>query len=269
LRSFVLPVAIVDKVKDDPVVYSKPTGYETVRYPLSGLLGTAKDEAATKAHNARFPDYARNVQYLNDNIATWLSGKIKVDGKWIGEVYDKFVNCLDAPNYTIFSNTTSAGAYNKAHGTRLTSLESPHNDIHLAVGGFNYPGQGDVDAVPGANGDMGENDTAGLDPIFFFHHCFIDYVFWIWQQRHSATDDFTIDTGDPGARFNYNNPPPAGMEAGDALDMKTPLDPFSESGGSDNLTTNDVVNTEKQLGYTYGPGSMLSPSRRPLRRCSR
>lgn len=255
LRSFVLPIAITDQVKDDPIVYGKPAGYETVRYPLSGLVGTEKDAAATRAHNAQFPDYARNVQYLNNNIATWLSGKIKVDDRWIGEVYSRFVSCLDAPNYTLFSNTTSASAYNKAQRTELVSIESPHNNIHLAVGGFEYPGQGSADAIPGANGDMGENDTAGLDPIFFFHHCFIDYVFWIWQRRHGATDSFTIDSADPGAHFSTGNPPPAGMEPGDTLDMNTRLDPFLKTDSQEPMTSNDVVNVQK-LGYTYGPGSL-------------
>ena len=76
--------------------------------------------------------------------------------------------------------------------------------MHLAVGGFDYPGQGDFATIPGANGDMGENDTAGLDPIFFFHHCFIDYVFWIWQRRQGATDTLAIESDDPGANSNAN-----------------------------------------------------------------
>ena len=46
-------------MKNDPVVYSKPAGYETVRYPLSGLLGTPADQAATASHNAQFPNYRR------------------------------------------------------------------------------------------------------------------------------------------------------------------------------------------------------------------
>ena len=54
--------------------------------------------------------------------------------------------------------------------------------MHLAVGGFDIPAY-DASPITGANGDMGENDTAGLDPIFFFHHCFIDYMFWTWQRR--------------------------------------------------------------------------------------
>jgi tyrosinase len=255
LRSFVLPVPLVDQVKGDPVIYSKPAGYETVRYPLSGLVGTPDDLKATQSHNGQFPSYARNVGYLNDNIMTWLGGKIKIDGNWFGEVFSSFVQCLDAPNYTLFSNTTSAGAWNEAQGTNLTPLEAPHNYMHLAVGGFDYPGQGDASAIPGANGDMGENDTAGLDPIFFFHHCFIDYVFWIWQQRQGATNALTIEAGDPGANSNAN-PPPAGIDPNTPLTLQTPLEPFRKPDGSGSFTTSDCINIESQLGYSYGPGSL-------------
>lgn len=227
-----------------------------MRYPLSGLVGTQEDRAATQLHNAQFPNYMKNVGYLNDNITTWLSGKIRIDGRWLGEIFSRFVQCLDAPNYTLFSNTTSAAASNKAHGTKLVPLESPHNSIHLAVGGFDYPGQGDFSAIPGANGDMGENDTAGLDPIFFFHHCFIDYVFWVWQRRQGATNALTIDSSDLGAQYSDANPPPAGGDPNEPLSLDTPLDPFRKPGGAEPFTTRDCVNIETQLGYTYGPGSL-------------
>ncbi|MGH7062593.1 MAG: tyrosinase family protein [Stellaceae bacterium] len=255
LRSFVLPIAIDDRVKGDTVVYSKPAGYETVRYPLSGLVGTPENLAATRSHNAQFPDHARNIVYLNDNITTWLNGKIRIDGVWRGEVLSRFVQSLDAPSYTLFSNTTSASAWQTERGPNVVSLESPHNTMHLAVGGFDYPGQGDDSAIPGANGDMGENDTAGLDPIFFFHHCFIDYVFWIWQRRNLATDAFDIDPKDPGANSNAN-PPPAGIEPNTPLTLDTPLEPFRKADGSRKFTSRDCVNIETQLGYTYGPGSL-------------
>ena len=143
----------------------------------------------------------------------------------------------------------------KRTGPNLVPVESPHNPIHLAVGGFDYPGQGDDSAIPGANGDMGENDTAGLDPIFFFHHCFIDYVFWIWQQRHAATHAFDIDPSDPGANSNAN-PPPAGIDPNTPLTLDTPLEPFRKGDGSAKFTTRDCINIESQLGYTYGPGSL-------------
>jgi len=71
--------------------------------------------------------------------------------------------------------------------------------MHLAVGGFNYPGLGDANTSDAkfalANGDMGENETASFDPIFFFHHCFIDKVFWDWQKAKNATKHFDIIAG--------------------------------------------------------------------------
>jgi tyrosinase len=56
--------------------------------------------------------------------------------------------------------------------------------MHLAVGGFTMNDESSFDPCPfvsGADGDMGENNTAGFDPIFFFHHCWIDRLFWKWQ----------------------------------------------------------------------------------------
>jgi tyrosinase len=257
LRSFVLPVDIVDQVQGDNALYSKPAGYETVRYPLSGLVGTPAAQAATTAHNALYPDYATNVGILNGNIMNWLNTLVHVGGFTVGEVYNKFVKCLDAPTYTLFSNTTSSGNWNGNNPTNLVvALESPHNNIHLAVGGFDVPGQGDFSPIDGANGDMGENDTAGLDPLFYFHHCFIDYTFWIWQQRQGMTGGFTIDETDPGAVYNGQvNPPPADADPNAPITMTTPLNPFTKADGT-TYTTDDCVNIETQLGYTYGPGSL-------------
>ncbi|MGW4774375.1 tyrosinase family protein [Nocardia sp. NPDC004278] len=43
-----------------------------------------------------------------------------------------------------------------------------------------------------ANGDMGENDTAVFDPIFCFHYCVIDYVFWVSHKRRGFTDRLSL-----------------------------------------------------------------------------
>eukprot|EP00026_Physarum_polycephalum_P011264 Phypoly_transcript_11471.p2 GENE.Phypoly_transcript_11471~~Phypoly_transcript_11471.p2 ORF type:complete len:143 (+),score=28.41 Phypoly_transcript_11471:58-429(+) len=85
-----------------------------------------------------------------------------------------------------FSNTTSAADYNNREKTAVVSVESPHNMIHIAIGGYDNERE-HKSPIVGANGDMGENDVAGLDPIFFFHHCYCDYVFWQWQKAHDAT----------------------------------------------------------------------------------
>lgn len=272
LRSFVLPMAIRDDLAADDGSdpnspnYSKPVGYETVRYPLSGLVGTEQDRQATRDHNAGFPNYAANVKTLDANIMAWLTMPVFSGGKTRGLVVDRFVACLDAPNYTLFSNKTSQDAWNKVdpHAVpQVVSLEDPHNFIHLAVGGYDVPAY-NASPIAGANGDMGENDTAALDPIFYFHHCFIDYTFWIWQQRHGFTRHFTIDPQDPGAYYDVpSSPPPAGANPGDQLSMSTPLLPFTRSDGS-SYVSSDCIDIESQLGYGYGPGSLDGYAKPPL-----
>lgn len=266
LRSFTLPIPIADQVVQDNDPgnanrpnYSKNAEYETVRYPLSGLVGTPAYRRATAQHNARFPNYAGNVKLLNGNIIDWLTQPVTTGGQTRGLIYDAFLSCLDAPNYTVFSNTTSQRRWQDTHpGSTLKALEYPHNYMHLAVGGFDVPAY-NASPISGANGDMGENDTAALDPIFYFHHCFIDYVFWIWQRRHGATYGFTIDVNDPGAAYianiSANNQPPAGARLGEPLTMNSALDPFTHDDGTP-FTSNDCIHIEDQLGYTYDTGSL-------------
>jgi tyrosinase len=136
-------------------------------------------------------------------------------------------------------------------------LESPHNSIHLAVGGCDVPNY-DRSPIDGANGDMGENDTAGLDPIFFFHHCFVDRVFWLWQQRHGFTDTLEIIPHYPGTNSVDNQGPTPGTAPNSWLTLDSPLDPFTitDNGADRPFTSRDCINIETQLGYTYGPGSL-------------
>lgn len=264
LRSFVFPVDIVDQVNNDGALYSKPAGYETKRFPLSGLVGTPEAQAASAKHNAQFPDHGKNTVLLNQCITTWLNFAFQIDGRSRGEIHTKFIACLDAPNYTLFSNTTSMGNWNANNpANKIMAIESPHNFMHLAIGGYDVSGNpnpnnnADSSLIAGANGDMGENDTAGLDPIFFFHHCFIDYVFWTWQKRNGATGAISIDPNDPGAKYDpQNNPPPAGAEPTDVMSMQTALNPFMAADGVTPMTSADCVDIEKQLGYTFGPGSL-------------
>lgn len=261
LRSFVFNRGITDNISTDNPLYSKPKGYETVRYPLSGLVGNAQDRAATEKHNAQYPDYDTNVKLLNQNVINWLTSSITINGQVIPtNVRGKYQNCLNAPNYTLFSNTSSAAQWNNDlddGSGPVVPLESPHNDIHLAVGGFDIPGA-DFSPITGANGDMGENDTAGLDPIFFFHHCFVDRVFWLWQQKQGFTDHLEVIPGFPGTNSVDSQGPTPGTAPNSWLTLESPLDPFKkkENGGERAYTALDCINIETQLGYTYGPGSL-------------
>ena len=58
--------------------YVKPVGYETVRYPLSGLVGTWADAEASMLHNAGFPARDGRVEILNGNVDNWLSGTVHI-----------------------------------------------------------------------------------------------------------------------------------------------------------------------------------------------
>lgn len=259
LRSYVLPTKIVDHISGDIPNYSKYAGYETVRYPYSGLVGTKAEEEETAKHNAQWT-YSEARQILNENIVKWLNQKIVIKGKEVNSgVHQAFVDCLEAPNYTVFSNTTSAAEWND--NGKVVPIESPHNKIHLAIGGYDVPSgpnAGDASIIPGANGDMGENDTAALDPIFYFHHCFIDYVFWLWQEKWNATEDLKIMERYPGTNSADSQGATPGIAPNTWLSMDTPLEPFSwmVEGETRDITGKDVFHIEKQLGYEYGPGSL-------------
>ncbi|WAS90505.1 tyrosinase family protein [Nannocystis punicea] len=269
LRSFVFPKNIVDHINGDNPNYTKLKGYETVRYPLSGLVGTPQDRDATAAHNAKFPDYEENVRILDANIVNWLTSYIVVNNEKIPtNVAQKFKDCLDAPNYTVFSNTTSAQQWNDdrlGDGSRpVVALESPHNSVHLAVGGCDVPGY-DRSPIDGANGDMGENDTAGLDPIFFFHHCNVDRVFWLWQKKHGFTDKLEVIDGYPGTNSVDSQGPTPGVAPNAWLTLDSPLAPFKklENGKERDFTSRDCINIERQLGITYSHGSLEEDAKRP------
>jgi tyrosinase len=129
LRSFIFPKNINDNISgldaNNPADYSKPKGYETVRYPLSGLVGAA-DRAATARHNQQYPNDDENVTLLNRNVVAWLTSQIVVDGKVIPtNVKAKYAASLNAPNYTVFSNTSSAAQWHFASPVRAGRVSIP------------------------------------------------------------------------------------------------------------------------------------------------
>lgn len=87
---------------------------------------------------------------------------------------------------------------------------------------------------------MGDNETAGFDPtFFFFHSCFIDYVFWLWQQKHNCTaaGSLKIDSSYPGAQSVDGS---VGSAPGTLLTPASLPGPF------------------QGLGYTYAPDSLAA-----------
>lgn len=267
LYSYRLQKALVENVEGAEHRYSKHAGYDTVRYPLSGLVGTEADRQETKVHNAAFPDQAQNVKILNDNVTEWLLGTVVIPNDPANtprpdtySVRARFLRCLLAPNYTVFSNNASQNQWIKDHGQDpsshyVVSLESPHNAIHLSLGGFYQEGVYNAAPIRGANGDMGDNETAGFDPIFFFHHCFIDYTFSVWQRLWGRTKrgDLTLIPGYPGTILTEAGQPPD-FPIGTQIQMTTPLYPFKKSTG-ENYNSEDATDL-RELGIAYGLGSL-------------
>jgi len=264
LYSYAFQKSVHDRLSPIPDAdYSKPKGYQTVRYPFSGLVGDS-DADATGAHNnlMNMLGEPKTTELLQSNVTNWLVGEVENNqGKIVGGgTRENYLKSLFAPDYTVYSNTTSAQRYNDDNfddsgssggkaSLAAVPIEKPHNAIHLAVGGFEVPGIANYSFVPGANGDMGENDTASFDPIFFFHHCFIDLMFWAWQLKNKHENELSIRDKYPGTNSVDNQGPTPGTPGGTWLNLNTPLNPFTNRSGTP-VTSNDMTNIHK-LGYGY------------------
>ena len=151
LYSYRLTRGFADKVSRPGIDYGKPKGYETVRYPFSGLVGP-NDKRKADMHNIRTKNFTevQITEFLNENVRGWLNGREMVPG-----MRAKYRECLETKTYTVFSNKTSATKWNddNAYTSNLVvSLETPHDAIHNAIGGHDMP---DRPTFDGSNGDMG------------------------------------------------------------------------------------------------------------------
>jgi hypothetical protein len=92
-----------------------------------------------------------------------------------------------------------------------SGLDSPHGAVHGYIGGW-----------------MGQVPSSAFDPIFWFHHCFIDYMYWHWQVINNQTKSIN---------FSRNH---------------LQLVPFVNSSTGKYFTIEEFANIEN-FGYTYPP----------------
>jgi tyrosinase len=112
---------------------------------------------------------------------------------------------------------TSAGGQFWSQTGRLE--QTPHNDMHNAVGG--------------QDGWMADPDQAAQDPIFWLHHTNIDRLWAVWSGAgHAAAQD---------ARWAQES-----------------FSFFDAGGGSASKRCADVLDTVTDLGYTYDPSPVPS-----------
>ena len=270
LRNFTLPVPLTGDA--DSYYLKSEAGYTTKRYPYSGIINPAEAKQKSIEHNITIDGMDDSPEtLLQTNVKHWLnkgSPNLSSDSPNLNSVANEFELCLNQCNYNDFSNTTSS----------TQSLEQPHNDVHLSIGGFYLPeidANGEVVIDPdtkepvynqsgileGANGDMGANEVASYDPVFYLHHANIDRMFWVWQKKWYKTDSFTITQEGAGSgtvavgNDEHRQGLTPNQGEGQELTMQTVLYPFQDQFGVPR-TSNDCVNIETQLGYTYSIGSL-------------
>lgn len=112
---------------------------------------------------------------------------------------------------TVAMRETSATPTGTRPGFYAEVESQPHNIIHTTVGG---------------NGLMSDPQTAGLDPIFWLHHCNIDRLWARWNAQ---------------GRANQSDAP--------FLDRVHKF--WDEDGNPVEMTTREVMDTVSRLDYTY------------------
>ena len=70
------------------------------------------------------------------------------------------------PNVTSFGGGATAFSHGGSQATIGELEKTPHGDIHVAIGAW-----------------MGGFNTAGLDPLFWLHHCNIDRLWGVWFRQ--------------------------------------------------------------------------------------
>lgn len=75
-----------------------------------------------------------------------------------------------------FYGGSATGFEHSGYADRGSIEDNPHNIVHSAIGGQNpNTGRGGLMSVP---------NTAGLDPIFYMHHCNIDRMWAEWNESN-------------------------------------------------------------------------------------
>jgi tyrosinase len=116
-----------------------------------------------------------------------------------------------------FSNHTAGDG-----GSASNSLEGIHDEIHGLVGG-----------------QMGYPQVAGLDPLFFLHHCNVDRLLSLW----SAINPGVWVKSGPAEGGTWTIP------ANATIDANTPLTPFWDT--RTGYWASSGVTKTTVLGYTY------------------
>lgn len=292
LLEYTLPARVGDTTPGGRFDFTKRKGYTTKRYPYSGLDANPLQQELSAKHNSQFDhDTAvkylnKNVKnWLNTTVGYPgpTSGLIR---------HEILKSLKNSDYTTFSNVESLSQWHSDNVGEKRGCLEAAHNYMHLALGGFTLPTHLEDPstqpvtkpprAVPkppkptpkppkpvsvepektpntppdwyvvNSNGDMGCNETSSFDPIFHFHHCYIDYVFYAWQRIHNKLDYVgKIPLFYPGTNTTGKEQgPSAGFGPNVQLDISSPLHPFANPLTGTWYSGHDVLNLH-HLDATY------------------
>lgn len=150
-------------------------------------------------------------------------------GQPLPDLSSDLTQTLEADTFSTPAGTSTFGGGERSdpsfNGNEVGLLENvPHGAVHSLVGN-DYDSAGNLVRA----GWMGSFYTAGLDPIFWLHHCNIDRLWQVWLDE------------DP----SHTNPP-----ANDPAWTDTEFTFPAPGGGTTKWKIGDVLDTVA-LGYTY------------------
>ena len=139
-------------------------------------------------------------------------------------------NALDGSITHLFYSTTGNG-----DPPHPQSVEHPHNNVHVVIGEpnfFNHDGSF-------IYGNMGYNQFAAFDPVFFMHHCNIDRLYEQYLRENPAAEEQMRLQGIED-------------QANGGTNLYTaPMEPFyKDQETGEFYTASDSFNSE-QLGFGY------------------
>lgn len=153
------------------------------------------------------------------------------EGKPFADAYDADVNqCLAMPDFegaSFGGDLGFGGPSTLFHhgGGPIGAIESiPHGSMHGAVGGW-----------------MGAFNTAGLDPLFWLHHCNIDRLWEVWLKQPNRQNP-TAAKWKTGVKFKFHD----------------------ATGAVVTMTSSKVIDTTA-LDYTYTLPTPVTPFHAMLR----
>ncbi|CCO34801.1 hypothetical protein RSOLAG1IB_10331 [Rhizoctonia solani AG-1 IB] len=157
-----------DKKVPDTMAYFKEWK-RTYRCPNSSPVDVADDyqqvnkvlTAGKPTPDAPFP--IGSWANLSSTVSAMFKFPINISKPLYANAWDEFSNTRFQSGHQDPEDRKKINSWT----WNCPSIEQPHNYVHLVVGGI---------------GHMGDNDTAGFDPVFFLHHCNVDRLLSFWEQ---------------------------------------------------------------------------------------